>query len=167
MQNSNLIKRKPEKKKRTTDVERHWSSFEVRDLPRGKQIELAEELMEYVRQPHRYTITGFLAQKYISKAVWHDWCNRYTIIAAAHENARMHLGAKRFDAGASKEGAHQLMNMAAQYDTDLKNHLIEMEQARARKDDQKATEIHLHLDNFGLIEDEQHIPISSASPEIN
>ncbi|MEK7499786.1 MAG: hypothetical protein AAB649_04235, partial [Patescibacteria group bacterium] len=118
MEQKNPIKRKIAKKIRAQPVEVHWTQFEVRSLPSNRQHEIADQLIEYVNREHKYTILGFTAEHNISRAVWHDWCQKYPIINMAHERAKAILGAKRFDAAASKNGSDKLLQWAGQYDID-------------------------------------------------
>lgn len=150
MENKNPVKRKAVKKIRSQPVEVHWTQFEVRSLPPKRQQEIADELIEYVNQPHKYTIIGFMAQQNLSRAVWHDWCQKYPIIHAAHERAKILLGAKRFDAAASKNGSDKLLQWAGQYDIDALNYMKVIEEMKVKKDEQKApTNITINMADFG------------------
>ena len=150
MENKNLVKRKAVKKIRTQPVEVHWTQFEVRSLPPGKQQEIADELMEYVNKRHKYTILGFLGEKKLSRSVWSDWCKKYPIILRAVEQAKIVLGAKRFDAAASKEGSEKLLQWAGQYDVDSLEFIKLLEDMKVKKDEQKApTNITINMADFG------------------
>ena len=149
VENKNPIKRKAAKKVRAQPVEVHWTQFEVRDLPPGKHQEVADKLIEYVNRKHKYTILGFTAEENISRAVWHDWCTKYPIINAAHERAKALLGAKRFDAAASKDGSEKLLQWAGQYDVDAFSFMRLLEEIKAKKEeDKKAQEIHIHMTDY-------------------
>ena len=149
VENKNPVKRKPAKKIRTQPVEIHWTQFEVRSLPPGRQQETADKLMAYVESKDRYTILGFLAQENLSQAVWHDWCNKYPIIHAAHERAKRYLGAKRFDAAASKVGSEKLLQWAGQYDADALSFMKMLEEIKAKKDEEKgATTLNVYMTDY-------------------
>jgi len=149
MENKNPVKRKPAKKIRTQPIEVHWTQFEVRSLPPGRQQEIADMLIEYVKREHKYTILGFLAEANLSHAVWYEWCIKYPIIHAAHERAKRFLGAKRFDAAASKAGSEKLLQWAGQYDQDAFNYMKSLEDMKAKKDEDKApTNITINMADF-------------------
>lgn len=149
IENKNPVKRKTAKKVRTQPVEIHWTSFEVRNLPSGRQQEIADKLLEYVNQKDKYTINGFLGEENISKAVWADWCSKYPAINSALERAKVLLGAKRFDAAASKGGSDKLLMWAGQYDVDAFNYLKLLEELKAKKEEEKkAQEIHIHMTDY-------------------
>jgi hypothetical protein len=162
IENKNPVKRKVAKKIRAQPIEVHWTSFEVRTLPVGKQQEIADELMAYVQEPKKYTITGFIAQKRLSRAVWHDWCTRYPVIARAVDAAKMYLGAKRFDAAASKDGSEKLLQWAGQYDADALVYIKQLEDLKAREDE-KPTAITINMADFSggmlphMIEPEEEV----------
>ncbi len=149
IENKNPVKRKAAKKIRAQPIEVHWTQFEVRSLPTFKQQEIADKLIAYVNEKHKYTIIGFTAQENISRAVWHDWCLKYPIINAAHERAKSILGAKRFDAAASKDGSDKLLQWAGQYDVDALSYLKLLEELKAKKEeDKKPSEIHIHMTDY-------------------
>ena len=149
IENKNPVKRSFAKKVRAQPVEVHWTQFEIRDLPPGRQHEIADKLIEYVNRKHKYTILGFTAEENISRAVWHDWCKKYPIINTAHERAKAILGAKRFDAAASKDGSEKLLQWAGQYDVDAFAFMRLLEELKAKKDEDKApTTIIVNLSDF-------------------
>lgn len=138
METKNIVKRKPAKKIRTPPVEVHWTQFEARSVPPGRQQEIADQLMEYVKQPDKYTIVGFMAEMNLSHALWYEWCAKYPIIKTANERAKRYLGAKRFDAAASKKGSEKLLYWAGQYDEDAYKYMKEMEELKSKKDEKSA-----------------------------
>lgn len=135
MESKSLVKRKPAKKIRTPPVEIHWTQFEARSVPPKRQQEIADQLMAYVKEKDKYTIVGFLAEVNLSHALWYEWCKKYPIIHAAHERAKRYLGAKRFDAAASKNGSEKLLQWAGQYDQEAYTYMKEMFDMKAKKDE--------------------------------
>jgi len=157
MEISTVVKRKRVKKIRTQPIEIHWTSFEVRNMPEGKQRELAQALYDYVRLPNKYTLRGYARENNISKAVWDDWCKRYPIIMQAHQNAREYLATKRFDAGASGNGREKLIMWAGQYDSEVFDYMVKVEQAKAKDADSKAG-VNLTI-NMTKFDDEETVQI--------
>ena len=165
MEKTTLVKRKKAKKIRTQPVEIHWTSFEIKEMPEGKQRQIAQQLHEYVRRPNKYTVSGFVSEINISRSVWEYWCKKYPLINRAYDDAKYYMGAKRFDAGASKLGHEKLMLWAGQYDPDAFNFLALTEKIKARNDEQKPTNITINMSRFDdAVEIEPHmIPIEEEN----
>lgn len=149
METKNIIKRKPAKKIRTPPVEVHWTQFEARSVPPGRQQEIADQLMEYVKKEDKYTMIGFMAEMNLSHALWYEWVKKYPIIHAANERAKRYLGAKRFDAAASKKGSEKLLYWAGQYDQEAYKYMREMEEMKAKRDEGNVpTSIVINMSDF-------------------
>jgi hypothetical protein len=147
MENINPVKRKREKKIRTQPVEVHWTSFEIKEMPPAKQQEIAQALHDYVRKPNIYTVAGFAPECNVSRSVFQYWCNKYPVIQKAYEHAVEYMGAKRFNAGASRQGVESLMKWAGQYDPSVQSYLALMEQLKA-KQEEKPTNIVINMTDF-------------------
>lgn len=148
MENSNIVKRKREKKIIPNPTEVHWTSFEVRSLSTGKQLEIAKDLHDYVRLPDKYTVKGFVAENNVSWPIWLGWLEKYPVIKRAYEEAKMYMGTKRFDAGASRKGVESLMRWAGQFDPDALAYIETMKKMDAKPEQNGPTNITINMQDF-------------------
>ena len=136
MEQKNPIKKKSCEKNTITAHRGALDTIRSPILPPSRQKEIADELLAYVKLPNKFTIIGFMAEQNLSRAVWHDWCQRYPIIHAAHERAKIFLGAKRFDTAASKNGSDKLLQWAGQYDVDALAFMKLIEEMKAEEEEE-------------------------------
>lgn len=103
----------------------HWTAFDSgRTVPIERMEYYANELIRGVKERRYLTLDQFLCDHMISyQNQWHEWKEKYPIIANANDIAKAQIYANRVEDAYNKEGNDRLLFDSWRYSGDYRNDL--------------------------------------------